>query len=178
MTIVTRTVLIEAPLARVFALVTDPAARARLNPDATPIETEVEGGGPLKVGSICHFRVVYGQRVLDYRMRVTEFVANRRVVSVSDTAVPFETRVELEPENGGTRLTQTERFEPSDEMLNRALPETKSGALLRLIYRLLLIEHPDGAVSLRERQEQALMDSLGARLGAWLAAIKRHLENR
>jgi uncharacterized protein YndB with AHSA1/START domain len=176
-TVVTRSIHIEAPLARVFALVADPAARARLSPDTTPIRVEIEGGGSLQPGSVCHYRVQSGGRILDYRMRVVEFEPPRRMAAVSDTAVPFETRIELAPENGGTRLTHSERFEPSDEMLNQALPEGLPHSLLRAVYRLFLFEAAwSEALRLRERQEQALARTLGEKLERWLAAIKRHLE--
>jgi len=105
---VSRSIHIDAPVERVFALMADPLARSRLHPDAEPIRVEIEGGGPLRAGGVVHFRLQIGNRIADYRTRVRELDPARRIVSLSDSAVPFEVRIETEPEDRGTRLTQTE----------------------------------------------------------------------
>ena len=40
--LVSRNIHIAAPVERVFALMCDPAARTRLNPQATPLRVEIE----------------------------------------------------------------------------------------------------------------------------------------
>ncbi len=176
MAVIMRSIHIDAPVARVFALMTDPAARTRLSPGVTPIQVEIESGAPLRAGSVCRYRLQAGGRVLDYRMRVLEFEPQRLIVSVSDTQVPFETRIEFAPEGGGTRLTQTERLEPTDEMLNQTLPDSGTRSLLRAVYRLFLLEDTDAALRLRQRQEDLLARNLGEKMERWLMAIKRHVE--
>jgi uncharacterized protein YndB with AHSA1/START domain len=176
MVVVTRSVHIAAPVERVFALMADPAARSRLSPHARPIRVEIEDGGPLRLGSVCHFRLELGGRIVDYRTRVREFEPNRLIVSVSDTAIPFETRIETVPEEGGTRLTQTERFEPDDETLRAQLPDDLDGKLLRLAYAVALLLDAEWARRLRRQQEEMIEAALGARLERWLAAIKEALE--
>ncbi len=176
--LVSRNIHIAAPVERVFALMCDPAARARLNPQATPLRVEIEDDACLHEGSICHFRVQLDQRIVDYRTRVREFVPQRRIVSVSDTAVPFEVIIETAPENGGTRLTQSERFEPTEDMLLAAGNGDGAGTwLARRLHRILWWIDSDYALSERELQEQRLREKLEANLELWLEAIQKHLED-
>jgi uncharacterized protein YndB with AHSA1/START domain len=176
MVVVSRSIHIDAPVARVFALAIDPVARSALNPDAVPIRVEAEHGGPVGVGTVWHFRLQVENRIVDYRARVLELEADRRIVSVSDSAVPFEVTLETAPENGGTRLTQTERFEASEESLRAALPQTADNAVLDLAYRLALFLDLEAAQRMRARREALLAEQLGAKLDCWLAAIRDHLE--
>ncbi len=176
MVVVSRSVHIQAPVDRVFALMADPAARAALNPFVTPIRVETEDNQPLHVGSICHFRLQTGHRIVDYRTRVFEFEPNRCIASVSDSTVPFEIRLETRPEGGGTRLTQTETFEPTDEMLEQALPESDTNATLRLAYRVALFVDLEWARRFRRQQEEALTRRLETNMDRWLEAIRAHLE--
>lgn len=177
MVIVSRSVRIDAPVERVFALMADPAARSRLNPVSRPIRAEIEDGGPLHAGSVCHFRMQVGNRIVDYHTRVQEFEQNRLIVSVSDTHIPFEIRIETTPADGGTLLTQTERFEPNDEMLRETLPDNLDTTVLRFAYGIALMLDAEWARRLRRQQEEVLEGVLGARLEQWLAAIKQALES-
>ncbi len=176
MVVVSRSIRINAPVERVFALMADPAARSELSPNTRPIRVEIDGGGPLKAGSVCHFRMQARNRILDYRTRVEEFEPLRRIVSVSDSAVPFTIRIETEPHEGGTRLTQTETFEPTDAMLEESLPRSATNLVLRLAYRIMLLLDLDSARRLREQQEDALARTLEPNMERWLSAIKERLE--
>jgi uncharacterized protein YndB with AHSA1/START domain len=176
MVVVSRSIHIDAPVARVFALATDPAARSALNPGAVPIRVEAEDGGPVRVGTVWHFRLQLENRIVDYRTRVLAFEANRRIVSLSDSGVPFEVTLETVPEDGGTRLTQTERFEAPESALRTALPQTAETAVLDLAYRLALFLDLEAAQRMRARREALLAELLGAKLDRWLAAIRDHLE--
>jgi uncharacterized protein YndB with AHSA1/START domain len=168
---------IQAPVEDVFRLVSDPATRAELNPDSTPLRVSVEDAAPLHVGSVCHYRLHIGGRIVDYHMRVTELEPNRRLVSVSeDTSVPFEVAIELQPEAEGTHLVQAERFEPSAEMLDSALPSGDT-ALPGFVEQALLFVDEDSALTLRQRQEAALQAALEDRLEHWLSAIKTRVEH-
>lgn len=176
MVVVSRSIHVNAPVERVFALMADPAARSALSPHARPIRVEIEGGAPLRAGSVCHFRLQTGKHIVDYRTRVREFIPKRLIVSVSDTAVPFEIHLETRPEGDGTRLTQTEQFEPTDEMLRQALPPTLTNLVLERICWLLPFLDPDYAARLRREREEIMAERLGENLERWLAAIKRQLE--
>ncbi len=178
MIVVSRDIHINAPVERVFALMADPAVKARLNPHDTPLRVEIEGDGHPRLGSVCHFRLQSGGRIVDYRTRVHEFEPNRLIVSVSDSAVPFEIRVETIAETGGTRLIQTECFEPTEEMLCRTLPETPANAVMEKIYRLLPFLDPEYAARVRRGREEMLVQKLGENLERWLVAIKQHLEKK
>jgi uncharacterized protein YndB with AHSA1/START domain len=172
MVVVSCSIHVDAPVEHVFALVADPALRANLNPGETPLTVAIETGAPLRKGSVCHYRLQHGHRILDYRMRVHELEPNRRIVSTSDSAVPFQVRIETAPEGEGTRLTQTESFEPSDAMLREALPDKASSFAQRFFVWI----DPEAALALRRRQEEQLTKILEARMDEWLAAIKGYLE--
>lgn len=174
---VSRNIFIEAPVERVFALMADPAARSALSPHAKPIQVEIEGGESLRVGSVCHFRLQMDNRIVDYHTRVCEFMPNRLIVSISDTAVPFRIRLETRPEGDGTRLAHTEQFEPTEEMLRQALPPTLTNTVMEKIYWLLPFLDPDYAARVQRGREDNLTLKLGANLEQWLAAIKQHLES-
>jgi hypothetical protein len=174
---VSRNVFIETPVERVFALMADPAARSALSPHAKPIQADIEGGESLHVGSVCHFRLQMDNRIVDYHTRVREFSRNRLIVSVSDTAVPFQIRLETRPEGEGTRLTHTEQFEPTDEILRQALPPTLANLVLEKIYWLLPFLDTEYAARIQSEREEALANRLEENLERWLAAIKRHLES-
>ncbi len=176
MVVVSRTIHVNAPVERVFALMADPAARSRLSPHAQPIRVEIEDGGPLRLGSVCHFRMQLGNRIVDYHTQVREFEPNRLIVSVSDTAIPFEIRITTLPEDGGTRLTQTESFEPDEATLRAQLPDDLNTAILRFAYAIALFVDAEWARRLRRRQEEIVEAALGERLECWLAAIKHALE--
>jgi uncharacterized protein YndB with AHSA1/START domain len=177
MVVVSRSVHIDAPVERVFALMADPLARSRLSPTTRPIRAEIETDGPLREGSICHFRLAAGNRILDYRTRVREFVPDRTIVAVSDSAVPFEVQIETQPEDSGARLTQTERFEATDELLREALPRSLSSRVLSATIRLFQSIDTDAALELRGRQEEELAQRLEGEMDRWLLAIKHHLED-
>ncbi len=176
MIIVSRSIHIHAPVERVFAFMADPVARSALAPHARPLAVRIEGGGTLRAGSICHFRLQMHDRILDYRMRVREFVPDRRIVSISDSEVPFEITLETTADRDGTRLTQTERFEPTEEMLQQALPQTPSSTAMEKIYQWLPFLDPEYATRVHHGREQILAQQLEGNMEQWLTAIKQHLE--
>jgi uncharacterized protein YndB with AHSA1/START domain len=178
MVVVSRSIHIDAPVERVFALAADPLARARLNPGARPIRVEVEGNGPLRAGSRVHFRLQVGDHIADYHAEVREFVPNRRIVSLAHANVPFEVCLETESHDGGTLLTQTESFEATEEMLEAELPEQGLRALLPLLRPILVLLYPDYVAKLRREEEELLAQRLGEKLERWLAAIRNALETR
>jgi len=174
---VSRSLHIDAPPERVFTLMADAHARAELSPHTEVVRAEVEGGGPLRAGARCHFVLKRDGQTLEYTMRVTEFVPDARIVSVAAATVPFTVRVETAPELGGTRLTQTETFEPTEAMLREAMSERESFSLLRVVFRMLLFMDSDAALRMRARQEDQLRRLLEQRLDAWLHQIKAKLES-
>jgi uncharacterized protein YndB with AHSA1/START domain len=178
MVVVSRSIHIDAPVERVFALAADPLARSRLNPGVTPIRVEVEGDAPLRAGSRVHFRLQVGDRIADYHAEVREFVPNRRIVSVAHAHVPFEVCLETEPHEGGTLFTQTESFEATEEMLEAEMPEKGLRALLPLLRPILVLLYPDYLARLRREEEELVARRLGEKLERWLTAMRDALETR
>ncbi|MBI3571466.1 MAG: SRPBCC family protein [Gammaproteobacteria bacterium] len=176
MVVVSHHIHIDTPVDRVFALMVNPAARAALNPFVTPIRIETEDHQPLHLGSVCHFRLQTGDRIVNYRTRVHEFEPNRCIVSVSDSAVAFEIRIETHPESNGTRLTHVESFEPSQEMLSELGKSERGCWLMRVLAPLMAFIDTDYALRVRRRQEELLEQQLVANLERWLEAIRAHLE--
>ena len=174
--IVSGSIHIDAPVEQVFRLVTNFAARARLNPAVIPIAVEIEGDGPLRPGAVCHFRLQAGQRIVDYRARITEFEANQRVVSVSDTAVPIEVVLETKPEDRGTRFTHSERFEPTEAMLMEAAPPDATQRFTAWLDGFMPFLDLDAAKHLHAQREALLRKKLEGNLDSWLVAIHQHLE--
>jgi len=175
--LVSHSIHIAAPVEQVFALLCDPARRAALNPAVTPLLVETNDRQPLHTGSICHFRLLIGERVTEYRLHIREVIPSARIVAVSDTAISFETTMETVAENGGTRLTQSEVFEPTDEMLIEAAPSVPaSRRFSRLLERVLPFLDSGNAADLRAQQEAVLKESLERKLGLWLEAIRQEME--
>ncbi|HEY5682910.1 MAG TPA: SRPBCC family protein [Sulfuricaulis sp.] len=174
---VSRNVFIKAPVERVFALMANPAARSALSPHAQPLQVEIEGGESLRQGSVCHFRLKMDNRIAEYRTRVCEFSPNQLISTISDTPVPFQIRVETRPEGRGTWLTQTEQFDPTEDMLSEALPPTIKNIVMEKIYWLLPFLDLDYATRTRRDREDRLEQQLGEKLEHWLVAIQQHLES-
>lgn len=174
--LISRNVFIAAPVEEVFSLLMHPEERAALNPTAKPLRVEIEDGAPLHEGSVCHYRLQVGNRIVDYHTRIVVLEPNVRIVSVSDSDVPFEIEVWTLPENGGTLLVQSESFEATDAMLQNALPEKPAG-LMSFVDRALMWIDADAVIERRKRQEEALQGMLERNLDHWLRAIKSHLEN-
>lgn len=175
--LVSRSVHIDAPVERVFALLCDPARRAGLNPAVTPVRVEIEGDGPLATGTICHFRLQTGSGVVEYRSRVRDVVPNRKIVWITDTAIPIEITLEVDAEDTGSRFTHSERFEPSEAMLETA-PPARGGRFLQWLDGLLPLLDSDAAERMHAQREQLLEDKLGRNLERWLTAIRLELEGQ
>jgi hypothetical protein len=169
----TRSIHIDAPVEQVFRLMADPFRRAALNPEVEPIQAEVEGGGPLRKGSVCHYRLQTSNRIIDYRMRVIAFESNHLIESQSNSEVPFQVRIETTPDEDGSRLSQSEQFEPTEELLDEVDPQS---AFTRLVYGFYLLFDVDAAMRLRERREALLEDQLGRRLEAWLGSVRAYFD--
>lgn len=175
--LVSRSVHINAPVERVFALMCDPARRAGLNPAVTPLRVEIEGDGPLATGTICHFRLQTDSGIVDYHSRVREIVPYRKIVWSTDTAIPIEITLEVDAEDTGSRFTHSERFEPSAAMLETATP-TSGGRFLQWLDGLLPFLDSDAAERLHAQREQRLEEKLGRGLERWLTAIRLELEGQ
>ena len=173
---VVSTIHIQRPLVEVFNLLADPAAKTALNAMVEPVSVEIENHERLQMGSICHYRLNFGETVLDYRGQVTAFEEGRLIESCTDSETPLTIRVETEPDDSGTWIRQTESFEATDEMLDNALPPSLLDKVLRQAYRVLLWSEERAAARIRDYREQQLQALLKQNLDRWLQDIKHHLE--
>jgi hypothetical protein len=174
--IVSRSIDIHTPVGKAYVLMCDPARRARLNPAITPISVELEGGGPVAVGTVCHFRLQTPAGLADYRSRVVTLIPGRQIVWCTDTAVPVEITLAVEELAGHCRFTHAESFEPNEAMLAMAAPKGSRGRFLQWVAGLLPFLDLDAAERLQDQREQALEAKLGEGLERWLVAIRTELE--
>lgn len=170
---------IGAPVPPVFALVSDPLAKARLNPFFQVIRIEREDPGPLREGSVTFLRLQKGTRIFEYRTRCLRLEPDRLLENQAELPTLFRVHVEVEPIPGGTRLTQREECEITPAMLDH-LPVPRRAERAWWTIRLLSLVAPSlaretYAVILRERAD-ALRVSMERELRGWLQAIKEHLE--
>jgi len=172
---------IAAPPASVFALVSDPLAKARLNPNVQVIRVERVDAGPLREGSVTFLRLQKGRRIFEYRTRCERLEAGRLLEQRAELPTVVRVRVEVCPIPRGARLTQQEECEVTFEMLE-ALPGAPRAdwpwRAARLLH-LLLPELAAETFAVILRQSARLLERmLRGELHDWLAAIKDHLETQ
>ena len=176
MVTVSSTIHIQQPLSVVFDLLADPSAKTALNAMVEPISVEIENHERLQLGSICHYRLNFGDTMLDYHGRVTAFEEGKLIESQTDSETPLTIRVETVADDNGTWIRQAESFEATDDMLDNALPHTVMEKVRRHAYRMLLWSEAQAAMRIREQREQQLAEMLKVNLDRWLTDIKHHLE--
>lgn len=176
MVTVSSTIHICRPLGVVFDLLADPSAKTALNKMVEPISVKIENHERLQLGSICHYKLNFGNTVLDYRGRVTAFEEGKLIESQTDSDTPLTIRVETIEDDTGTWIRQSESFEATDEMLDSALPPTSMEKVRQYAYRMLLWSEDRAALRIRQQREQQLVEMLKINLEHWLSDIKRHLE--
>ncbi len=169
---------IRAEMSAVFALVSDLRQKAPLNPNIQVIRIELEGGEPLRVGSVFYHRFRKKGKVFAYRTECIAMDAPRLFVIRSKTNPPFEVKAMLEPTLEGCRLTQEETLEVTPEMLDAFEPKSETARSLREGFTLLsripgLRQLP---AEWRAQQRERVARQLTKELETWLEAIKAHLE--
>lgn len=169
---------IRAEPARVFALVSDLRRKARLNPNIEVIRVELEGEEPVGAGSVFYHRFQRGRRIVEYRSRCVRFDPPRLFVSRGETDPPFEVGVTVDPTPAGCRLTQKETVEAAPDLLDALDPAREPAPGWGDLVRLLAF-FPGGrglGSELRAHQRERVARRLGEELGAWLQAIRSHVE--
>ncbi len=170
-----RSVLVRTDPGRVFALVTDAARKARLNPGAEVIQVEQETPGSIGTGTVIRFVLRFGGRVIDYRSRCVSFEPGRLIETISDTDPSFSVRVTVEAEGDQTRLTQEEWFEFS----RASRPPVERKGRVGLLTKIAAAIHGHASAqpqALTREQEAEVETKLGSQLVCWLEAIRTHLE--
>jgi hypothetical protein len=177
---VAEAVEVSAPPSAVFALVSNPLAKAKLNPLIQVIRIEREDPGPLRDGSITFLRLQKGRRIFECRTRCLRLVPDRLLENQAELPTLFRVQVEVEPIPRGARLTQREECEITLAMLE-GLPVPRRAERAWRTIKILSLLAPSlaretYAVILRERAE-ALRVLMERELRGWLLAIKQHLES-
>ena len=169
---------IRAEAAEVFALVSDLRRKARLNPGIEVIRIDLEGGEPVREGSVFRHRFVKGGRILEYRSRCVECVPPWLFVSRGETDLPFEVRVTVEPSAEGCRLTQRETLEVEAEALDALDAGGAKARTFSDVLRLLALFPSARPLSseLRALQRERVATRLAGELALWLDAIRAHVE--
>jgi len=167
---------IKRPLTEVFDLLADPAVKTALNAMVEPISVEIKNHERLQLGSICHYRLSFGETILDYHGKVTAFEEGKLIESQTNSETPLTIRVETVADDEGTWIRQQESFEVTDAMLDSALPHTVQEKMLRYAYRMLLWSEQRSAAQIRENRIAQLVAMLSSSLDSWLTDIKHHLE--
>jgi hypothetical protein len=174
---IAESVEIAAPPGVVFELVSDSAAKLRLNPFVEVIRVEREG--PPGEGVVTFLRFQRGHRFIEYRTRCVAWVPDRLLESEALLPTAFRVRVEVEPCGPGTRLTQREECEVTADMLEHLLATNREErgwrAMKLLHYALPMVAREAFAIILQERVDRA-RKTMALELHTWLLAIKRHLE--
>jgi hypothetical protein len=172
------TVEIKATPAAVFAVVSDLRRKAQLNPNIQVIRVELEGGEPVREGSVFYHRFHKGTRILEYRSRCVRLVAPSLFESRSETDPPFAVRVTVDQTAAGCRLIQQEEVEVTPELLDAFEPApTKLRSFREILFLFALFPsmRPLGS-EIRAFQRERVIRKLTSELQAWLDDIRAHLE--
>lgn len=112
MTKVERTLVINQPIEKVFAYVTNPRNNPRWQPDI--LDSRISPDEPTRVGTrVTDVRVLLGRK-LELTTEVTEFEPNKlmRVKSTSGP-IPFRGQITFEHAGSGTRINFLAEAEPT-----------------------------------------------------------------
>ncbi len=177
---VAESVEVAAPPSAVFALISDPLAKAKLNPFIQVIRIEREDPGPFREGSVTFFRLHKGTRIFEYRTRCGRLEPDRLLENQAELPTLFRVGVEVGPIPGGTLLTQREECEITVATLE-GLPVPRRAERAWQAIKILSLVAPGlaretHAMILQERAD-ALRVVMARELRGWLQAIKRHLES-
>lgn len=167
---------IQADPAAVFDLMTDVPRKAKLDRSVHVIGIARETPGPIREGTVFHYRLVIEGKIADYRNTVTAFEAGRLMVTRSDSNPQFEITIEVEPIAGGARVIQEERFTLRAMAMPIPTAQGIFGGFLRLLFggAEKIEQNPDDLAA----EEHELAAALQPRLEDWLQAIKKHLETQ
>ncbi len=175
---VSASVHVRAEPGDVFAVMSDLRRKTPLHPHIEVIRVELEGGEPIRAGSVFYHRLQQGRRIFEYRSRCLRCEPPRLFESRGETEPPFEVTVTVEPDAAGCRVTQEERLETPAELLDALDPPPTDAPRFRDILRWLPL-FPAGRTLVREvraLQRERVARRLTRELEIWLDAIRAHVE--
>ncbi|UCE88653.1 MAG: SRPBCC family protein [Pseudomonadota bacterium] len=167
---------IQADPAAVFDLMTDVPRKAKLDRSVHVIGIARETPGPIREGTVFHYRLVIEDKMADYRNTVIAFEPGRLMVTRSDSNPHFEISIVVEPIEGGARVTQEERFTLTAMAMPIPTAQGIFGGFMRLLFGGAEKIEQDAEDLAAEEEEMAT--KLQPRLEAWLQSIKKHLETQ
>lgn len=161
-----------------FAVISDLRRKAPLNPHIEVIRVELEGGEPIRTGSVFYHRLRRESRIFEYRSRCLRCEPPRLFECRGETDPPFEVIVTVEPDATGCHVTQQERLETPAELLDALEPPPTDAPRFReLLSWLALLPAGRPLVSeVRALQRERVARRLTRELEAWLEAIRAHVE--
>ena len=127
LTRIERTIVIEAPVEKVFAFLTDFDNFLKLQQPEMEMEILSRDGGPQRVGYTVKARAKVGGQVWEFDFETTEFVKNKRYAGrqKGGPMKKLESRDLFEPTDGGTRWTSTVEYELPYSILGKILDKLR-----------------------------------------------------
>ena len=171
---------IHQPPETVFALLSDPPRRARVNPNLEMIRVEVEGGGILREGAVVYHRAKKGTRIFEYQMRCLRFEPPRLIETGSLSQPEFGVTMRLEPISSGTRLYHEERMHLPSSHLGDSGADLgiANEGMIGQIFRALTFLPPWNLIRgyWEEKSIRRMKGIMLKEIDNWLLALKKHLE--
>lgn len=127
MTRIERSIVIEAPVEKVFAFVNDLDNFIKAQPSEMKMEVLSRDEGPQRVGFTVKTRVKIGDQVWEVEVETTEFVENERV-SMRQTGGAMKKMLmtdTFEPADGGTKWTAIVEYELPYSLLGKLIDKLK-----------------------------------------------------
>ena len=127
MTRIERSIVIEAPVEKVFAFVSDLDNFIKAQPPEMKMEVLSRDEGPQRVGFTVKARVKIGDQVWEVEVETTEFVENERV-SMRQTGGAMKKMLmtdTFEPADGGTKWTAIVEYELPYSLLGKLIDKLK-----------------------------------------------------
>ena len=112
MTKVEKSIVVNQPIEKVFAYITNPRNNPKWQPDI--LDSQVSPDEPTHVGTrVTDVRTLLGRR-LELTTEVVEFEPNRLLhVKSTSGPIPFRGYITFEPVNGGTKVNILAEAEPT-----------------------------------------------------------------
>lgn len=127
MTRIERSIVIEAPVEKVFAFVTDLDNFVKTNPPEMEMKVLSRDEGPQRVEFTAKVRAKAGGQVWEVEVETTEFVKNKKHAArqKGGPMKKFDMLDMFEPANGGTKWTSIVEYELPYSLLGKLVDKLK-----------------------------------------------------
>lgn len=122
-----RSIVIEAPVEKVFAFVTDLDNFIKTQPPEMEMEVLSRDEGPQRAGFIAKVRAKVGDQVWELEVETTEFVKNKKHAArqKGGPMKKFDMLDMFEPADGGTKWTSIVEYELPYSLLGKLIDKLK-----------------------------------------------------